>query len=319
MWTRFEKWQGTGNDFIITWNDLAIKDSFNAKLAGLAPNLCLRSGTGIGADGLLNIFYSPEHINNPLHLSIINSDGSFAVTCGNGLRVAALAARRFREGMGMADDKNKSQDFVLKGGRLVSCYVESMEFPRGFVTVDMGYAKINLQNSWHTAAIDQAHAIANSLGLGSRIKNCYTCEIGNNHIVIFVDGASADLARILGPALQNIGGLDGINVHIVHKDSEKVSSSNNIPETLRDRLTPHTYITHTWERGAGLTGACGSGACSVGLVSQDLDPKAENFWSVIKMPGGFLYVKVDRRQQGNGAILSGEGKFVYAGKFLTDG
>ena len=90
MILKFEKWHGAKNDFILTWllgDDDVIFDS----LVRQAPTLCARDGSGVAADGLLVMHISDREQVFADRLSIINSDGSLAETCGNGIRCAALS------------------------------------------------------------------------------------------------------------------------------------------------------------------------------------------------------------------------------------
>src|SRR6476620_5995215 len=89
MELEFEKWHGNKNDFILTWfvHDQVTFEALRRE----APALCNRDGSGIGADGILVLHVQTKRDVMPTQLTIINSDGSLAETCGNGIRCAALS------------------------------------------------------------------------------------------------------------------------------------------------------------------------------------------------------------------------------------
>ena len=89
MKIKFEKWHGCRNDFILIWLGPNQEITYDA-IIRKTPFLCSKLGDGIGADGMIILHHLGEE-HNPDRISIINSDGSIAQTCGNGIRCAALA------------------------------------------------------------------------------------------------------------------------------------------------------------------------------------------------------------------------------------
>src|SRR5690606_29206086 len=90
----FEKWHGCRNDFIVLRMRQTSADEVLPSLVKAAPRLCSRDGSGIGADGILVLHEGPGDPLRPVELSIVNSDGSLARNCGNGLRCAGASIVR---------------------------------------------------------------------------------------------------------------------------------------------------------------------------------------------------------------------------------
>ena len=93
MYLDFEKWQGCANDFVVLWISDRDGDVVLGSLKRQAKDICDRH-LGVGADGLLVLQTKVPEDLMPYKMTIINSDGSVAQNCGNGLRCASLSIRR---------------------------------------------------------------------------------------------------------------------------------------------------------------------------------------------------------------------------------
>ena len=213
--------------------------------ADLARRLCDRS-TGIGADGLVFGTTGPD--GRPV-FTLFNSDGSRAEVSGNGLRCFGQALAR-RDGVA---DLDVVVDTAAGPRRVV---VE------GAPTADEVQATVEMGGAGPGPTFDGL-----DLGLaGVDVLDAGSVDLGNPHLVLRVgDPDLVDLA-VAGPPIEAYFAPVGCNVHVVSVEDRRTV-----------RLRP-------WERGAGLTEACGSGACAAahvahgwGLVDDVVD---------VAMPGG---------------------------------
>jgi diaminopimelate epimerase len=266
------KYQGLGNDFVlIDRREGGLPDRPGA----WAKRLCRRR-FGVGADGVLYLL-PPSTENAKARMRIFNADGSEAEMCGNGLRCLAL---HLRERLGF------SHSFFVdteSGPRRCRAHEES-DGSVGEVTVDMGRPR------WDRASLPMsgdgdAIRCAVDTKRGERIFT--GVSMGNPHMVIFqedLDRSGAPSPRQealdLGPALE---------VHEMFPERVNVSFVR--------RVQPRVLEAAVWERGCGLTAACGTGACAIGVAAclQGREPVGEPL--SVRLPGGTLSVTVDARME----------------------
>ncbi len=227
---------------------VALTDDVPDDAGLLARRWCHRT-EGIGADGL--IFGTPPGDDGApgavLAMTLFNSDGSEAETSGNGIR--CLAQRWFAEHGGR-------QLEVGTGGGLRHVELVAGDGPTVQVAVDMG----------PVAEGPEPVPVAELSRPGYTTRRAGTGAVGNPHLVVEVDDLAAVDPALDGPALEASWKPDGINVHfLVHDGGDAIS------------------LRH-WERGAGATAACGSGAVVAaslahrwGLVGDRVE---------VTMPGG---------------------------------
>ena len=224
-----------------------------ADAAELARRLCARH-TGVGADGLV---FAPSRPDGSVDLHLFNADGSRAEVSGNGIRCVVQAVSRKR---GVADlDLAIHTDAGLRRARLLGAGDAPATV---IVRADMGPVVLGSP----VAPSDEISELVEG-------RRWATGDIGNPHLVVLVDGPALDLASV-GPRLEACFSA-GVNVHAVEPRSA-------------DRI----YV-RTWERGAHLTEACGSGACVSTAVLSDwglLGERAE-----VEMPGGSASVELGER------------------------
>ncbi|RYG47936.1 diaminopimelate epimerase [bacterium] len=268
----FEKWQGIGNDFVMVD---AFTESLPEDLAPLSLAMCDRR-FGIGGDGL--ILLAPGE-KEALRMRMFNPDGSESEMCGNGIRCLAL----FAQALGRAGEGEVPVE--TGAGRLT---VEVLA--DGRVRVDMGPARLG----------------QNEIGMAGKASERFVNEpipdhdlrgtavsMGNPHLVIFVEDASSVELEAIGPALERHPLFPArVNVHFVQ---------------VVDR---ETLIQRTWERGAGVTLACGTGACSV-AVAAFLNGHA-NRSVTIRLPGGEL--GIEYREDGR-VFMTGPATKVFEGEY----
>ena len=228
---RFVKMQGIGNDYVYI-------DGFDQRIEQperLAARVSDRH-FGIGGDGLILIL--PSQIADA-RMRVFNADGSEAQMCGNGIRCVAkylYEARRVQRreltietaaGLRQLQLRTDAADRVVQ------------------VSVDMGAPRLQRSALPMTGPPDE-QALGVRLELADQAFEAYCLSMGNPHCVIFVPDVAAVPLALWGPQIETHAWFpERINVEFVQVLS---------PEAVRQR---------TWERGAGETLACGTGASAV--------------------------------------------------------
>jgi diaminopimelate epimerase len=277
----FVKLQATGNDFVLIDARRTEKHDWSA----LAKTMCHRH-FGVGADGILLILPSKKA---DFYMRMFNPDGSEAEACGNGLRCAARYAVESglasgteirietTAGMKIARAKGK-KNFQISMGKPV---LAPTTIP---VRVDRKGA------SKTTPVIDYPLTI-------DKVKLKITCvSMGNPHAVCFIEQPveSFPLSEI-GPKVEHHPMFPNrVNFEIVNVINRK---------KLRARV---------WERGAGETLSCGTGACAIAIASR-IKKLADNPVDII-LPGGTLTVDWDEEGE---VLLSGPAEVVFQGEWLS--
>ena len=218
----FRKMHGLGNDFVVLDQR---RDPIEIDAAGARAIADRR--TGIGCDQLL-LLEPPRDARVQVFMRIFNPDGSEAEACGNGTRcVAGLIAAETGRGVVIIE---------TVAGLLPATIDEA-----GIATVDMGAPRFDWRDIPLSREMDTLHV---ELRRGPLSDPACT-NMGNPHATFFVDDAeSIDLVR-LGPLLEH--------------DPLFPERANIGVATVRDRQTIRFRV---WERGVGITRACGSGACA---------------------------------------------------------
>lgn len=289
MWIEFQKWHACKNDFILIWANQAQYKNISPSLIRNAQAICDRR-SGIGADGIIILSY-PTDKDIPNELTIINSDGGIAQTCGNGIRCAALSVYQYALSKHVTPIESVS--FTVQNSIYVCQFLpQKKDLP--LVQVNMGTPILNEKNSWHQAGIDFVKKKLKELKAEKFLSNLSTCSIGNQHLIFVLDQEEpTSLLRSLGEALQVSPHWDGINVSFV----SPLEEMNGIPEALRSLEKSEAYKVFVWERGAGETMACGSAACAISasLLSSELIPRSS--WIPTLFPGGWLFAKQDEAEE----------------------
>ena len=273
----FIKMQGCGNDFILVESSLIIMDE---DLTELAKKLCDRN-FGIGADGL--IISHPSETSD-FRMQIINSDGSEPEMCGNGIRCFAKYLN-----MSGKTDKNDIEVETLAGIIRPSLVGD---IDNSQIKVDMG-EPIFIPEQIPVAGFTGDKVINQDLEIEGRTFKINMVSMGNPHCVIFVDSFEDLDFNHWGPVIESFTAFPKkTNVEFV-----KVEDRNN----LRVKV---------WERGAGPTLACGTGACATlaaGVLNNLVDKKAN-----VHLPGGTLEIEW---QDDNRIIMTGPAEVSFAGVF----
>jgi diaminopimelate epimerase len=239
----FAKYHGLGNDFLIV--DLRGGDPSPSPQAPEAVRgLCDRR-FGVGADGVLALLPSTQGAD--IRMRVLNADGSEAEMCGNGIRCVA----KYLYDRDPALKRTPLRIETLAG--ILSCGV--VPGPDGqvdTVTVEMGQArltrgKIPMQGAAAERCLEQP------LAVGGEELRLTAVSMGNPHVVAFVPERGAALrarAERLGPLIENHAWFpQKTNVELAHLRS------------------PSEIELVVWERGCGITLACGTGACATAVAA----------------------------------------------------
>lgn len=272
----FTKMHGLGNDFIVVAGEQALPDNASE----LAVQLCNRF-FGIGADGLVYILPSEKA---DFRMRIINSDGSEAEQCGNAIRCVA----KYVYDNGLTNQEEITVETLGAGVQKVQLKVEGGKVQT--VRVDMGQPILNgLQVP---TTVDAERVIEHPIEVDGREFKFTAVSMGNPHCVIYVDDAVSFDLETWGPKLETHPMFPRkINVEFV-----TVNSRNQADMRV-------------WERGAGPTLACGTGACAT-LVASVLTGATDRT-ATISLKGGDLLIEWNETD--NHVYMTGPAAEVFRG------
>jgi len=233
----------------------------------------------------LMVLQPPRYDGTEAFIRIYNSDGSEAGACGNGMR---CVVRRLFEQTGQ-----QTATFETRAG-LLNCWQGPAP---DLYTVDMGVPKFGWQDIPLAEEFRDTRYIELQIGPIDKpiLHSPSVVSMGNPHAVFWVDDDvnNYDLERF-GPLLEN---------HPIFPERANITLAN-----IRDR--DHITI-RTWERGAGLTKACGSAACAAAVAAARL--KRANRSVQVTLPGGDL--AIEWRERDDHVLMTGTASFDYEGKF----
>ena len=272
---RFTKMQGAGNDYIYVDNSLyAIANPEEA-----AIKLSDRH-TGIGGDGLVLIGKPEPGIDADFSMRIFNADGSEAMMCGNASRCIGKYVH----------DKNLTQKTTIRLSTLSGIKILKLsldaEGKTESVTVDMLEPALSCPAQYDETSCGRLTA-------AFRTFNGTFVSMGNPHFVIFTD--------------------DVENIDIV-KYGSQLEHSAAFPQRCNIEFAQitgkDTIRTRVWERGSGITMACGTGACATAVAAAVTGRAGRH--STIVMDGGELDILWDEAD--NHVYLTGGAEFVFDGE-----
>jgi len=274
----FTKLQGAGNDFILVEAD---KKHYN--WSKLATAMCHRH-FGIGADGLLLI----SSDKNGLRMRMFNPDGSEAEACGNGLRCLV----RYALDKGLVSTKAAEIAVVTQAGiRKAKLRAEGKTTT---IRVGMGEPKFGVKDIPLALEATAEPILDYPLTIDGKKLALSFVSMGNPHAVYFEKEPIADFPLLqIGPKVE----------------SHPIFPNRTNFEVARV-ISPNQIEARVWERGAGETLACGSGACAIAVLAK-LHGYTDNRVD-IRLPGGTLSVEWDGRGE---VFLSGPAEIVFSGEW----
>ena len=283
MTIEFTKYHGLGNDFILIDNRHAPEPLISSDRA---ISLCDRH-FGIGGDGV--IFALPGVENTDYSMRIFNADGSEPEMCGNGIR---CLARFLGELEGGETPGRVYRIHTLAG--TISPQIEAL----GRVKVDMGLPQLLAGEIPTTLAARDRKVIAVPLEVARQTWLVTCVSMGNPHCITFVGDANAIALGDLGPQFE-------------HHPAFPQRTNTEFIEIVRNNYVKM----RVWERGAGATLACGTGACAT-VVAGVLNGKCDRK-TTVELPGGCLDIHWD---EATGRVyMSGPAEKVFSGRVMEIG
>ena len=277
---QFTKMHGLGNDFVLL--DGLANPVEHLDAAALAVEVCDRH-FGIGADGLLMLLPTEEGRDADVRMRIFNPDGSEAESCGNGIR---CLGRYFHDRH--HPDVPEIRVQTEAGPATVWVHQD------GTVTVDMGAPIFDPERI--PVDLRGADAMDVTLSVPSRQAIRASCvSMGNPHAVTFVARGQLEAypLDVVGPEVEHLN-------RFPHRTNFEICEVID-EQRLRVRV---------WERGAGLTLACGTGACASVVVAQRRGLVSGPV--AVELPGGELRIEWD----GVGSVLmTGPADYVFTGGY----
>jgi diaminopimelate epimerase len=301
---RFTKMHGIGNDYVYV-------DCFAQRMPADPAELSRKIADrhfGVGGDGLILICPSDKA---DARMRMFNADGSEAEMCGNGIRcvakyvydhgIAKMPTLKIETGRGVLTlnleiaDGKANRVRVDMGEPILEASKIPVVLPNSdgrsnerVVNVRYGFAMMELDD-------DDDQVTSDEITEPAAIEELLTCvSMGNPHAVFFCGNAQAVPLTEVGPILENHDMFPKrINVHFVQVHS------------------PHEVTMRTWERGSGITLACGTGAsavCVAGVLTKRTDRKI-----LAHLPGGDL--QLEWNENDNHVYMTGAATEVFSGEW----
>lgn len=271
---KFTKMHGAGNDYIyVNTMEYDIPDPAKASIEWSKPHF------GVGSDGLI-LIGKPTVLGADFSMRIFNNDGSEAMMCGNGARCVG----KYLHDKGLTG-KNPIRLQTLSGIKLLNLQVGS-DKKVNKVTVDMGEPILKNKDQF-----DESNGYTLKADFRSFLGTFVS--MGNPHFVTFVDDINKiDIAKY---------------GRILEKDKSFPQRCNI---EFAQVVAKNTIRTRVWERGSGITNACGTGACAT-AVAAFIMGQTERKTSII-MDGGEILIEWDEAD--NHIYMTGPAEIAFEGE-----
>ncbi|AUC62324.1 diaminopimelate epimerase DapF [Cyanobacterium sp. HL-69] len=278
---QFSKYHGLGNDFILIDNRQSDQPLVTPQEA---VQMCDRH-FGIGADGVIFVLPSQNHCDYTMR--IFNSDGSEPEMCGNGIRCFA----QFVTELEGKEEVGRTYPIQTLAGTITPTIKGE-----GMIRVDMGEPELTPAKIPTTLNQGGEKVVSESLNVAGKSYDVSCVSMGNPHCLVFVE-------KVADIELEKIGPL--FETHEVFPQKTNTEFIEVVrPDYLKMRV---------WERGAGITLACGTGACAT-VVAGVLNGKCDRTCTV-ELPGGCL--EIEWNQEDNHVYMTGPALKVFSGKYVT--
>lgn len=277
--TQFLKMHGLGNDFVVF-------DGRNQRLAlsSSAARAIADRHFGVGCDQVIVIENAANGAD--AFMRIYNASGDEVESCGNATRCVARL---------LMDEKNTHAVTVQTEGGLLTCEAARDDF----VTVDMGVPRLGWRDIPLAREVDTKSFALEVPGFSDPIlRNVSAVNVGNPHCVLFLENAEDAPVAVLGAMIE------------IHPMFPRATNVEFVSVLGRDRLRMRV-----WERGTGITLACGTGACAtaVAAIRRGLcGPKAS-----LVLDGGEL--QMEWQGEGKSVFMTGPSTLSFKGEIdLTE-
>ncbi|HBC40729.1 MAG TPA: diaminopimelate epimerase [Pseudanabaena sp.] len=276
----FSKYHGLGNDFVLIDNRHSAEPILTPKQS---EKWCDRN-FGIGADGVIFLLNAD---NGEHRMRIYNSDGSEPEMCGNGIRCLA----KFMQDLGIPTIEGKYH--IHTGAGLI---VPQMDAD-GQVTVDMGKPFLTAAEIPTTLGESNQKVVNFPLEVSGKTWNVTTVSMGNPHCMVFVDNVDRIPLAEIGILFEH------------HPVFPKRTNTEFVEVVNRGYVKMRV-----WERGAGATLACGTGACAT-VVAGVLNDLCDRICTV-NLPGGDL--KITWSAESDRILMTGPAQLVFTGLVVNE-
>ena len=273
---KFWKMHGTGNDFIVIDNrDGKIKEN---KLSEFAKRICERRFS-VGADGLLLVYDSDVA---DVRMRMFNPDGTEAEMCGNGIRCFVKFC--YENGI----TRKKELNVETLAGIKHTWFSVNGEVKS--VKVDMGAPSFERES---VPMLGEGKCVGEKLKVDGEIYEVTCLSVGNPHCVLFVDDLEAFPVQEIGLKIE------------AHRMFPKRTNVEFVQVINRGEIR-----VRVWERGAGETLACGTGACASAVASHTLGKTNKEV--TVHLLGGDLKILYDRN-----IFMTGPAVKVFVGELFS--
>ena len=277
----FVKMNGLGNAIVVVDLRQGAKDDARPIPQPIAAEEARAAARHEPYDQLMALY--PGRGGSDALVRIYNNDGSEAGACGNGMRcVASLLS---------AETGRAQLNFETSAG-MIACW----SAPNGLFIVDMGAPRFRWDEIPLSAPVPDTRAIDLQFAAAGvpLLRAPSAVSMGNPHAIFWVEDPHAyDLSRI-GPQLEH---------HPLFPDRANI--------TLATTPARHRVVIRTWERGAGLTKACGSAACAAAVAAARLSRTGRKV--TVTLPGGDLDIEWHDRD--DHVLMTGPVEYEHRGRF----
>jgi len=278
---RFVKMNGIGNEIVVV--DMRQQDSKAGKsgISGDDARAAASPHGGVHYDQLMAL-YPPRTPGTDSFVRIYNNDGSEAGACGNGMRCIAWLVSQ--------ENGKDALTFETTSG-LLNCWKGA----DGRFTVDMGKPRFGWKEIPLAEEFRDTRAIELQIGPIDKpiLHSPAAVNMGNPHAIFWVDDVNAHDLEKFGPLLEN---------HPIFPERANITLAHIVS---RDHI-----VIRTWERGAGLTRACGSAACAAAVAAARLRRTERKVR--VTLPGGDLLIEW---RDDDHVRMTGAAEFEYEGRF----
>ncbi|QGQ47871.1 diaminopimelate epimerase [Metabacillus sediminilitoris] len=281
---QFTKMHGLGNNYIyVNLFEEQLGEESLPEIARQVSNI----HTGIGSDGMILI--CPSEV-AAVKMRIFNNDGSEGKNCGNGLRCVAKYAFEHKI---VTDTRFKIE--TLSG--LVEAKVQVKNDLVTSITIDMGEPRL-LKSQIPMLGHGDEKTINEKVEFAGQLFGITTVSMGNPHVIFYVDDINQAPVTSLGPIVEKDERFpEGVNVEFV-----QVVSKNEL----------HFRV---WERGSGVTQACGTGACAAVVSSVLNNYTALGEETTVHLAGGDL--QINWTAEGN-VLMTGPAEVICTGTYFIN-
>lgn len=278
---KFTKMHGLANNYIyVNLFEEQLREEELSSLAVKVSNV----NTGIGSDGMILICPSDKA---DFRMRVFNNDGSEAKNCGNGLRCVAKYV--YERGL-----TNKQSMTIETLGGIVEAQLQLEDDDKvKSITVDMGLPRL-LKRDLPMQGDPESKTILENIQADGTTYAITGVSMGNPHAVIFVDNMEEVDVAAVGPKIEVLPLFpERVNVEFIQIVN-------------RDEI-----VFRVWERGSGITQACGTGACAAavaGILTKQLDDQV-----LVHLLGGDL--QIEWNQEIGHVYMTGPAEFICDGVF----